>query len=91
VLEFANDGAIIAVGGGADESLPEMYASIAAGRWALLTDSLQIGPGGVFLMHAAGVPGSEDELAFDTEVNTSYATIGQAIVYPFPAGPIARK
>ena len=78
--------AIIAVSGGLDESLPEIYELLASGEWTPLSDGVPIDSGGVFLMHAAGKPGSEDELAFNDPAPYGYATIGQAIVYPFPAG-----
>lgn len=78
--------AIVAASGGFDESLAEIHARFATGDWTLLTDDLPIGVGGVFLMHAAGVPGSEREIPHDSGTHTSCAAIGDAIVYPFPEG-----
>ena len=47
---------------------------------------VQIGPGRVFLMHAAGIPGTETEYPFSADASGKYAVIGDAIVYPLPPG-----
>ena len=62
------------------------YAALAQGTWTTLADALEIGPGGVLLMHAAGTPGAETEYAFDAAAETTRAVIGDAIVYPLPPG-----
>lgn len=77
---------VVATSGGSDASLSAIYVSRADGRWTILSESLEIGSGGVCLMHAAGIPNTEAEFAFDTEAGKPYATIGDAIVYPLPAG-----
>ena len=78
--------AIVGASGGFDESLAELHAQFASGAWTSLTESLPIGAGGVFLMHASGIPGDEDEVAYDNEGRASSPCIGDAIVYPLPAG-----
>jgi len=78
--------ALAAVDGGFDGSLPEIYARLSQGEWTLLTDGLQIGPGGLLLMHAGGNPNSVAEVAFDSNVDMGYAAIGEAITYPCPPG-----
>jgi hypothetical protein len=83
--EAPSSAALVAVAGGFDESLAEIYERLATGQWVILTNELQIGAGGVFLMHAAGVPGLEHEVAYN-DANRRYAAIGDAIVYPFPPG-----
>jgi len=78
--------AVVAAIGGSDASLSDIYASLANGEWTALTDALEIGPGGVFLMHAAGIPGTETEYPFSEDASGKYAVIGDAIVYPLPPG-----
>ena len=78
--------AIVASSGGFDESLTELHAQFAGGAWTSLTESLSIGAGGVFLMHAAGILGDVDEVAYDSEERASSPCIGDAIMYPLPAG-----
>jgi hypothetical protein len=78
--------ALVAVAGGFDASLADIYARLSDGEWTSLTDGLQIGPGGLLLLHAGDIPGSVDEVAFDASVDKGYAAIGEAITYPCPPG-----
>ena len=78
--------AIVAASGGFDESLAELHAQFASGAYTSLTESLPIGAGGVFLMHAAGIPGEESEVAYDSEAKAYSPGIGDAILYPLPVG-----
>ena len=77
---------LVAVGGGFDESLHAIYVRLAVGEWTTLIDGLQIGPGGLLLMHAGDSPSNVDTVAFDTNVDTSYAVIGEAIAHPCSPG-----
>jgi hypothetical protein len=77
---------LAATGGGSDDSLATIYAARAEGPWTVLSESLELGEGGVVLMHAAGEPTAEVRLPFDNESQKAFATIGTAIVYPLSAG-----
>ena len=49
-------------------------------------DALEIGEGGVFLMHAADTLDTATEYSFDGHGKIKYAVIGDAIGYPLPPG-----
>jgi hypothetical protein len=85
-LEGETNAAVIGTSGGSDRSLRDMYAHLAGGTWVTLGSAVEVGPGGVFLMHAGGKPGTETEYPFNADPSPKYAAIGDAIVYPLSPG-----
>ena len=72
-----------------DASLDALLALRAAQpplAWSELADSVEVGPGGLLLMHAADAIGSATEQAFDASATAPTAFIGDAIVVAAPAG-----
>lgn len=65
------------------DTLANLYNAQPPQEWRVLAPALEIGPGGLMLMHAAGRPGEEDERPND---GPGPSFIGDAITFPATAG-----
>jgi hypothetical protein len=69
-----------------DEELAEAMLAVLAGQpataWQTLAQGLDVGPGGMLLLHASGSPTTEVEQQFGVIPAAGYAVIGDSIHYP---------
>jgi hypothetical protein len=65
------------------DTLAKLYDAQPTGEWRVLAPALDIGPGGLILMHAAGRVGEEDARSHESP---GPSFIGDAITFPATAG-----